>query len=142
MQKPLQARSWNMQENIQQTIKSIQSVVKSAPEAGIILGSGLGGLVNEISIEHSINYADIPNFPLSTVAGHQGKLIFGTLSGKKVVVMQGRFHFYEGYSMAQVTLPIRVMARLGIKTIILTNAAGGVNPAREAGRLGDPRSRG
>jgi purine-nucleoside phosphorylase len=106
-----------------------------APEAGIILGTGLGGLVKEIEIEHTINYGDIPNFPVSTVESHQGRLIFGTLSGKKVVAMQGRFHFYEGYSMQQVVFPVQVMKCLGIKTLLVSNACGSVVPKIKAGDL-------
>src|SRR5262245_34885734 len=113
-------RYLSMQEKIRQTINSIRSAVKTVPGAGIILGSGLGGLVDEIAIEHDINYADIPNFPVSTVAGHPGKLIFGKLSGKNVVVMQGRFHFYEGYTMQEVTFPVRVMKSLGIKNLLIS----------------------
>lgn len=124
-----------MSENIQQTIEYIQSVVKTKPEVGIILGSGLGGLVKEISVEHTLNYSDIPNFPVSTVVGHSGKLIFGKLSGKNVVVMQGRFHFYEGYNMKEVTFPVRVMKFLGIKNLFISNAAGGVNPKYQIGDL-------
>jgi purine-nucleoside phosphorylase len=105
------------------------------PDAGIILGSGLGGLVKEMSVEHALNYTDIPNFPVSTVAGHRGQLIFGKLSGKNVVAMQGRFHFYEGYSMEEVTFPVRVMKLLGIKNLFITNAAGGVNPGYKIGDL-------
>ncbi|HLG36010.1 MAG TPA: purine-nucleoside phosphorylase [Bacteroidia bacterium] len=124
-----------MSEKIQQTVSHILSLVKTKPVAGIILGSGLGGLVKEISVEHSLGYSDIPNFPVSTVAGHQGKLIFGKLSGKNVVVMQGRFHFYEGYSMQEITFPVRVMKFLGIKNLFISNAAGGVNPAYQIGDL-------
>jgi purine-nucleoside phosphorylase len=124
-----------MLERIQQTINSIQSTVKTVPETGIILGSGLGGLVKEISVEHSISYSDIPNFPMPTVVGHPGKLIFGKLSGKNVVVMQGRFHFYEGYSMQEITFPVRVMKFLGIKNLFISNAAGGMNPAFKIGDL-------
>jgi purine-nucleoside phosphorylase len=91
--------------------------------------------VKEISVEHSISYADIPNFPVSTVAGHGGKLIFGKLSGKNVVVMQGRFHFYEGYTMQEITFPVRVMKFLGIKNLFISNAAGGVNPSYKIGDL-------
>ena len=124
-----------MQEKIQQTISSIRARVKTVPGAGIILGSGLGGLAKEIAVEHSISYSDIPNFPESTVAGHQGKLIFGKLSGKDVVVMQGRFHYYEGYSMQEITFPVRVMRFLGIKNLFISNAAGGVNPSYRIGDL-------
>ncbi|MFM7217780.1 MAG: purine-nucleoside phosphorylase [Bacteroidota bacterium] len=105
------------------------------PEYGIILGSGLGGLVNEITIEHALDYASIPGFPVSTVKGHSGRLIFGTLSGKKVVALQGRFHFYEGYSMQELTLPVRVFKELGIQRLIVSNAAGGMNPDFKIGDL-------
>ena len=105
------------------------------PEIGIILGTGLGGLVKEIKIEHSLPYESIAHFPLSTVEGHSGKLIFGTLGGKKIVAMQGRFHYYEGYTMQEVTFPVRVMKFLGIKTLFLSNASGGVNPAFEVGEI-------
>lgn len=124
-----------MQVKIQQTVDSIRTIVKTIPEAGIILGSGLGGLANEISVEHSINYSDIPNFAVSTVAGHPGKLIFGKLSEKNVVVMQGRLHFYEGYSMQDIIFPVRVMKFLGIKNLFVSNAAGGVNPSYRIGDL-------
>jgi len=97
------------------------------PTVGVICGSGLGGLVKNITDPYSIDYKDIPNFPVSTVAGHAGKLVFGKLSGKIVVCLQGRFHFYEGHSMHKCSLPVRVMASLGIKSIVVTNAAGGVN---------------
>lgn len=99
------------------------------PEIGIVLGTGLGGLVHEISIQHRISYKDIPHFPISTVESHHGELILGTLSGKKVVAMRGRFHYYEGYTMDQVTFPIRVMKLMGIHTLFLSNACGGLNPA-------------
>lgn len=98
------------------------------PTVGIILGTGLGGLVKEIKIIDEINYADIPHFPLSTVQSHSGKLIFGELGGKHVVAMQGRFHFYEGYTMQEVTFPVRVMKYLGIERLFVSNASGGVNP--------------
>jgi purine-nucleoside phosphorylase len=105
------------------------------PEIGIILGTGLGGLVKEINIKKSISYNDIPNFPVSTVEGHQGKLIFGELGGKNVVAMQGRFHFYEGYTMSEVVFPVRVMKFLGIKKLVVSNASGGVNPNFEIGDI-------
>ncbi len=105
------------------------------PETGIILGTGLGGLVNEIQAEFVIPYETIPDFPVSTVEGHSGKLIFGLLGGKKVVAMQGRFHFYEGYDLQQVTFPVRVMKMLGIARLFVSNASGGVNPSFEIGDL-------
>ena len=100
----------------------------TSPETAIILGTGLGSLVNEITDKYEIEYKDIPNFPLSTVEGHSGKLIFGKLGNKEIMAMQGRFHFYEGYSMKEVTFPVRVMRELGIKTLFVSNAAGGMNP--------------
>jgi purine-nucleoside phosphorylase len=105
------------------------------PQVGIILGTGLGGLVKEIKAEFVISYEDIPNFPVSTVEGHSGKLIFGQLGNKKVVAMQGRFHYYEGYDMKQVTFPVRVMKFLGISHLFVSNASGGVNPDYEIGDL-------
>jgi purine-nucleoside phosphorylase len=98
------------------------------PITGIILGTGLGALAKEVNIEHEISYADIPHFPVSTVESHAGRLLLGTLSGQKVVVLQGRFHYYEGYSMEQVVFPVRVMKLLGIKQLFVSNAAGGLNP--------------
>ena len=105
------------------------------PEVGIILGTGLGGLVKEIHEEFIIPYEEVPNFPLSTVEGHSGKLIFGELGGKKVMAMQGRFHFYEGYHMHQITFPVRVMKALGIHTVCVSNASGGMNPNFEIGEI-------
>lgn len=105
------------------------------PEIGIVLGTGLGGLVNEIEVEFSLMYANIPNFPISTLEFHSGKLIFGTLNGKKVVAMQGRLHYYEGYSMQQITFPIRVMKALGIQYLFVSNAAGSLNPNFKKGDL-------
>ena len=104
-----------MLKKIKESAEFLEKKTNCNPQVGIILGTGLGGLVNEIEIEHSISYEDIPNFPLSTVEGHSGRLIFGNLGGKKVVAMQGRFHFYEGYTMEKVTFPVRVMKLLGIK---------------------------
>ena len=124
-----------MLEKINQSAQFIQEKTNSTPEVGIILGTGLGGLVREIEITHILEYQNIPNFPVSTVEGHQGKLIFGNLSGKKVVAMQGRFHYYEGYNMQEVTFPVRVMKKLGIKTLVVSNASGGVNPDFEIGDL-------
>ena len=105
------------------------------PEIGIILGTGLGGLVSEIEIEHQLMYSNIPNFPISTLEFHSGKLIFGTLSGKKVVAMQGRLHFYEGYNMKQITFPVRVLKLLGIQKLFVSNASGSLNPAYKKGDL-------
>lgn len=122
-------------EQIKNTAEQIKRQISITPEVGIILGTGLGGLVKEIEIQNSIPYESIPNFPVSTVEGHSGKLIFGILGGKKVVAMQGRFHFYEGYSMQQVIFPVRVMKYLGIKTLFVSNASGGVNPGFEIGDL-------
>lgn len=124
-----------MLDNIKSTSEFIQSKINLRPEIGIILGTGLGGLVKEIEIKHIIPYEEIPNFPVSTVEGHFGKLIFGILGGKNVVAMQGRFHYYEGYDMKQVTFPVRVMKYLGIKKLFVSNACGGLNPDYEIGDL-------
>ena len=124
-----------MLKKIKESAEFLEKKTNCHPQVGIILGTGLGGLVNEIEIEHSISYEDIPNFPLSTVEGHSGRLIFGNLGGKQVVAMQGRFHFYEGYTMEKVTFPVRVMKLLGIQNLIVSNASGGVNPSYEVGDL-------
>ncbi|MDX5421939.1 MAG: purine-nucleoside phosphorylase [Hymenobacteraceae bacterium] len=119
-----------MMQLLQETTTHIKSLTHDFnPEFGIILGTGLGALVNDIEVEYSLSYAEIPNFPVSTVESHSGKLIFGLLAGRKVVVMQGRFHYYEGYSMEQVVFPVRVMKLLGVKKLFVSNAAGGLNPA-------------
>ena len=120
---------------IQQTASFLKEKTNTSADVGIILGTGLGGLVEEIDIKHSISYEDIPNFPISTVEGHSGRLIFGNLGGKSVVAMQGRFHYYEGYSAEKITFPVRVMKFLGIKNLIVSNASGGVNPDYEIGDL-------
>lgn len=120
---------------LQETTAFIRSQYPHTPEAGIVLGSGLGDFAGQIAIEKEIDYKDIPHFPVSTVEGHKGKMIFGELSGKKVVAMAGRFHFYEGYSVQAVTFPVRVMKFLGIKCLFLSNAAGGVNPDYKVGDL-------
>jgi purine-nucleoside phosphorylase len=124
-----------MLEKISQTKKYILDKIKAIPEYGIVLGSGLGGLVNEIIISTSLPYSTIPGFPVSTVKGHGGNLIFGKLGGKEVVALQGRFHFYEGYTMQEVTFPIRIMIALGIKKLILSNASGGMNPSYNVGDI-------
>lgn len=114
-------------ERVFETVKFIQSRTQITPQFGIILGTGLGALVDEINVIDEIAYDQIPNFPVSTVESHKGKLIFGELSGKKVVAMQGRFHYYEGYDMKEVTFPVRVMKQLGVEKLFISNAAGGVN---------------
>ena len=125
-----------MLEQIDLTTKNILNKTNHfKPQVGIILGTGLGKLVNEIKIEHEISYQEIPNFPISTVQGHNGKLIFGELNEKKVMVLQGRFHFYEGYTMQQVTFPVRIMKAMGVKTLCVSNACGGMNPSFEVGEL-------
>jgi purine-nucleoside phosphorylase len=117
------------------TVAFIQSKINFKPQAGVILGSGLSGLVEATDIEFTLEYKDIPNFPVSTVEGHGGKLIFGTLGGKKIVLMSGRFHYYEGYDMQQVTFPIRVMKYLGAELLMVSNAAGGMNAHFKVGDL-------
>ncbi|MEC9159079.1 MAG: purine-nucleoside phosphorylase [Bacteroidota bacterium] len=124
-----------MLEVIKQTADHLKEKTNFEPQIGIILGTGLGGLVNEINIAHAISYEDIPNFPVSTVEGHKGQLIFGDLGGKRVVAMQGRFHFYEGYSMNELVFPVRVMKFLGIEKLMVSNASGGVNPDFEIGDI-------
>ena len=124
-----------MLKKIALTSDFVKSKTTIKPILGIILGTGLGAIIDKIDIQTSINYNDIPDFPVSTVEGHKGRFIFGKLSDKPVVVMQGRFHFYEGYSMQDVTLPVRVMKQLGVKTLFISNASGGVNPAYEVGDL-------
>ncbi len=113
---------------IKETLEVIRKTTSENYEIGIILGTGLGGLVDEIEIAHEINYSDLPHFPLSTVESHKGKLIFGKIGDKNVVAMQGRFHYYEGYSMQQITYPVRVMKFLGVETLLVSNACGGMNP--------------
>lgn len=120
---------------LQETTDFIRSLYPHTPEAGIVLGSGLGDFANEIKIRKEIDYKDIPHFPVSTVEGHKGKLLFGELEGKIVVAMAGRFHFYEGYTVEEVTFPIRVMKFLGIKCLFLSNASGSVNSDFKVGDL-------
>ena len=114
-------------EKIKETSSFIRDAVGEIPEIAVILGTGLGDLVNHIEIRKELDYHTIPNFPISTVEGHSGKLIFGMLGGKYIMAMQGRFHYYEGYDMKEVTFPVRVMRDLGIDTLFVSNAAGGMN---------------
>lgn len=118
-----------------ESVAYIQSKTNVQPTFGIILGTGLGGLVKEIEVIDEIPYSEIPHFPVSTVESHSGKLIFGILGGKKVMAMQGRFHFYEGYDMKQVTYPVRVMKLMGIEKLFVSNASGGVNPDFAVGEI-------
>ena len=122
-------------QQLKETTSYIRQQLNAFPQVGIILGSGLGNFTGEIKAEKEIPYSDIPHFPVSTVKGHQGKLIFGELSGKKVVAMAGRFHFYEGYTPQEVIYPVRVMKMLGVETLLISNAAGGVNTSFTVGDL-------
>ncbi len=122
-------------QKINETVDVIRKKVKDDFIVGIILGTGLGGLVKEINIEYQFDYGELPHFPLSTVESHNGKLIFGTIGNKKVVAMQGRFHYYEGYSMQQITFPVRVMKFLGVETLLVSNACGGMNPQYRRGDI-------
>ena len=120
---------------IQAAASYIQSRYLKQPTIGVILGSGLGGFTDEMHIECEINYSDIPNFPVSTVEGHSGKMLLGTMAGKCIVVLSGRFHYYEGYSPEEVVFPIRVMQRMGIHQLLISNAAGGTNTSFKVGDL-------
>jgi purine-nucleoside phosphorylase len=122
-------------EQIQEAVAFVREHTQQQPAIGLVLGSGLSGITESVSGADIIPYGDIPFWPVSTVPGHSGRLLIGELEGQKVLVQQGRAHFYEGYSPAQITLPVRVMHALGISTVIVTNAAGGLNPAYEAGDL-------
>lgn len=124
-----------MWEKVQETVKYITDKTGFRPVYGVILGSGLSGFSRDIEIEFSLPYSEIPNFPISTVEGHKGALLFGTIAGKKVIAMQGRFHYYEGYKMQEVTFPVRVMKYLGVEKLIVSNASGGVNPAYTVGDI-------
>lgn len=120
---------------IQQSTDYIEERTTISPKVGIVLGSGLGGLINEIEIEIAIPYNEIPNFPISTVEGHQGKLLLGHLEGVPIIALQGRFHYYEGYSLKETTFPIRVFKSIGVETVLLSNASGGLNPNHKIGDL-------
>jgi len=123
------------EQKVDQAVDHITRKIAARPEVGLILGSGLGDLVDQIPAPEVIEYQEIPHFPQSTVEGHKGQLVFGNLAGKNMVAMQGRFHIYEGYSMFEITFPVRVMKRLGIEVIIITNACGGLNPGFSPGLL-------
>lgn len=122
-------------QRIDDAVRFLRTKTSAQPSVGIILGTGLGGLAKEIKHDVVIDYENIPHFPVSTVESHHGRLIFGTIGGKSVVAMQGRFHFYEGYSMQQVTFPVRVMKFLGVNTLLISNAAGGMNPQWKKGTV-------
>jgi len=124
-----------MWEKVQQTVQYIKDKTNFTPEYGVILGSGLGSFTDDIKIEFTLPYNEIPNFPVSTVEGHKGALVFGTIGDKKVVAMQGRFHYYEGYDMKEVTFPVRVMKYIGVEKLIVSNASGGVNPNYKVGSI-------
>ncbi len=124
-----------LKKRIEETAAALKAKVATRPVAGIILGTGLGGLAKDIVLEATIPYEEIPYFPASTVESHAGKLLFGTLSGKPVVAMQGRFHFYEGYSPEQITFPVRVMRALGAGILVVSNASGGLNPLFKSGDI-------
>jgi len=124
-----------MVKEINETVEYLQAKGFDAPEIGIILGTGLGQLIHEVEILHEVSYNHIPNFPTATVEFHKGKLIFGMLEGKKVMIMQGRFHVYEGYSLLDVTYPVRIMQKLGIHTLLVSNAAGAINLNFKKGEL-------
>ncbi|TAH63506.1 MAG: purine-nucleoside phosphorylase [Gottschalkiaceae bacterium] len=125
----------NLLETINETSSYIKDKIDFIPQIGLILGSGLGTLANEIESPIILDYKDIPNFPVSTVEGHEGRLVLGELQGKKVIAMQGRFHYYEGYSMQEVTFPVRVMKALGVEILLVTNACGGMNKELYPGAL-------
>ncbi len=124
-----------IRQQLAETLPYIRKHTKAEPAIGIILGTGLGALAQEITVETTLDYQDIPHFPISTVEFHAGKLLFGELGGRPIVAMQGRFHFYEGYSMKQITYPVRVMKELGVKTLLISNACGGMNPVYRAGDI-------
>jgi len=130
--------SWDKEKYLKQINEAVEWLdekISEKPRIGIILGTGLGGLISEIDIISQFDYADIPNFPVSTVESHAGKLIYGKIKGKYVLAMQGRFHYYEGYTMQQIVFPVRVMHKLGIRTLLISNACGGLNPQFSRGDL-------
>ena len=120
---------------IEQAVEHVRGHGDWDPEVGVVLGTGLGALITDIEIDQAIDYAEIPHFPVSTVESHNGRLVFGKLQGRSVMAMEGRFHYYEGYTMEQVTFPIRVMQKMGVETLIVSNACGGMNPGYRRGDL-------
>jgi len=122
-------------QEIDEAVAHVRERGNWSPEVGVVLGTGLGALIRDMEVDAAIDYGEIPHFPVSTVESHSGRLVFGTLERRPVVAMQGRFHFYEGYSMEQVTFPIRVMQRLGVGTLVVSNACGGMNPGYRRGDL-------
>jgi purine-nucleoside phosphorylase len=124
-----------LKKHIQEAVKAIRAIDKTKPKVAVVLGTGLGGLTKSIKVKSVINYADIPHFPVSTVDSHASELIIGTIGDKPVVALSGRFHYYEGYSMQEVTFPIRVVKALGAKTLVVSNACGGLNPQFRAGDI-------
>lgn len=124
-----------MKEKLQETYRHLHNIIKDKPDLGIVLGTGLGRLIDEMEIQQEVSYADIPNFPVSTVETHSGKLVSGILGNKKVLTMQGRFHYYEGYSMQEITFPIRIMKMMGINTLYLSNVSGAMNSVYHKGDL-------
>lgn len=122
-------------ERIEQAVEHVRGHGDWNPEVGVVLGTGLGALITDIEIDQAIDYAEIPHFPVSTVESHNGRLVFGRLQGRSVMAMEGRFHYYEGYTMEQVTFPIRVMQKMGVETLIVSNACGGMNPGYRRGDL-------
>lgn len=125
----------NLKERIQETRDFILSSTSVRPSVGIVLGTGLGDLANYVEVETRLDYKEIPHFPYSTAPGHKGELLLGSLEGKQVVVMEGRFHYYEGWSLEQITYPIRIMKAIGVEALIISNAAGGLNPLFKAGDI-------
>jgi len=125
----------NRRERIEEAVDHIRSRGDWTPEVGIVLGTGLGALIGDMDVDDTVGYVEIPHFPASTVESHSGRLVFGRLEGRPVMAMQGRFHYYEGYSMEEVTFPIRVMQRMGVSTLIVSNACGGMNPGYQRGDL-------
>ena len=121
--------------DLEATLKPLSKLKEFAPETGIILGTGLGGLAAKITDNQSVDYSEIPGFPESTTSSHNGQISWGYLNGKKVVAMEGRFHFYEGYSLDEITLPVRVMKAIGVELVVVSNAAGGLNPQHESGDI-------